>query len=204
MNRICFLDLETTGLDPDRHEVWEIGVIVRDRDGDHDHLWRIEPDLAKADPNGLRIGRYYERTTGLRHSGEDAWNVAPGVWNKSKEVGDVWSGPAAVAAKLARLLDGTHIVGAVPSFDAEFLKRFLPANGQAYTAHYHLHCVETMALGHLKALDVAVDFGTNSDSLSSLLGVDPAKYDRHTALGDARWVRDQYDAIMGVRADADA
>jgi hypothetical protein len=31
--------------------------------------------------------------------------------------------------------------------------------------------------------------------LSRALGVDPDAYDRHTALGDARWVRAQYDTI---------
>jgi len=26
---VCFVDTETTGLDPDRHEIWEVGLITR-------------------------------------------------------------------------------------------------------------------------------------------------------------------------------
>jgi hypothetical protein len=39
----------------------------------------------------------------------------------------------------------------------------------------------------------------NSNDLSRGLGIDPDAYERHTALGDARWVRDQYDAMMAAR-----
>jgi oligoribonuclease (3'-5' exoribonuclease) len=27
---VCFVDCETTGLDPDRHEIWEVGLITPD------------------------------------------------------------------------------------------------------------------------------------------------------------------------------
>ncbi|WP_267595513.1 hypothetical protein [Carbonactinospora thermoautotrophica] len=44
MTRLVFIDVETTGLEPDRHGVWEIGAIVRTEDGDHEYLWEVWPD----------------------------------------------------------------------------------------------------------------------------------------------------------------
>lgn len=234
MNRICFLDLETTGLDSDRHQIWEIGLIVREIKSpteagleipgpDEEYLWRIEPDLTLADPNGLRIGRYYERTDEMQRS------RMPGVRNLADlkpQQHQIWSDPHTVAAALARILDGSHIVGAVPSFDAEFLKRFLPAHGQAYTAHYHLIDVEALAVGFVHGVmrqtsdelarsalphDAVDEVPTlitnlpwNSNSLSSAVGINPEVYERHTALGDARWARDQFDAITGHRKAEEA
>ena len=37
----------------------------------------------------------------------------------------------------------------------------------------------------------------DSDEISRVVGVDPDDFDRHTALGDARWARAIYDAITG-------
>lgn len=218
MTKICFLDLETTGLDPDRHEIWEIGLILRvtadledGRTGwtDAEYLWRIQPMLPTADPTGLRIGRFYERTAGMVGYREtECANLAD---RDPSEVCLPWSDPVALAGHLARMLDGAHIVGAVPSFDAAFLSRWLPAHGQAFTAHYHLIDVEAMAVGWLEGqaaagraeVDESITSGItlpwNSNDLSKALGVDPDLYERHTALGDARWVRDQYDAITGAR-----
>ena len=64
-DRIVFVDIETTGLDPHRHDVWEIAAIVRDPGQlDVEHCWMIRPDLVASDPAALRISRYYQRTAG--------------------------------------------------------------------------------------------------------------------------------------------
>lgn len=196
--RIVFLDLETTGLDPDRHEPWEIGLIARGHyANDREFLWRVMPDLTKADPNSLRIGRYYERTAGHLAPTLTAANLA------SPDAKPKWSLPRAVAPILAGLLDGAHIVACNPSFDAAFLKRFLPEHGHAFTAHYHLIDVEALAVGYLNGdHDHVLNVGRpalpwDSDEISRAVGVDPEAFERHTALGDARWVRAQWDAITG-------
>lgn len=209
MTRICFLDLETTGLDPARHEPWEIGVIVRDdpaegASGDVEYLWRVEPDLTAADPNGLRVGRYYKRTAGMAGPKTPGASAAVNLAADGAEAR--WSSKAAVAADLAVLLDGAHIVGAVPSFDAAFLSRWLPRYGQAFTAHYHLIDVEALAVGYLHGTpDERPPFPHerlpwDSSALSRAVGVDPDQFDRHTALGDARWARALWDAVTGGRS----
>ncbi|MCZ2261387.1 hypothetical protein [Isoptericola sp. QY 916] len=48
---------------------------------------------------------------------------------------------------------------------------------------------------------VRADFGPpwDSDEISRALGVEPPVDERHTAMGDARWARAIYDAVMGTR-----
>lgn len=170
---IVFLDTETTGLDPERHELWDIAVI--DEDG---HEWNalIRPEHPEtADPTSLRMNGYY-----------DVFGSLGGV-KKGRDL----SNRRDIANILARLLAGKHIVGAVPSFDAAFLDRFLRNNGEVGTWHYHLIDVEVLIAGRLQ-LRPPYD----SDALSMAVGVDPAEYNRHSALGDARWVKAQYEAVM--------
>lgn len=188
---LAFVDVESTGLDPARNEVWEIGLILRDAEGEREFEWQLPVDLSRADSVALTIGRFYERRnprSSLRT-------------------------PSVLAGEFARLTHGTHLVGAVPSFDDAFLKRLLRANGACPGWHYHLIDVEALAAGWLEgrwalaqqypdtvqASDV-VHRGAppwNSNDLSRAVGVDPEDFDRHTALGDARWAKAIYDRVMG-------
>ena len=145
MPTVVGLDLETTGLEPERHEIWEIGAIVRDHRVDAwngEWRWLIRPNLRTADAGALRVGRFYERfpleigTARLMESplGGDAKRLLT---------------RDQVAADVAPLLDGAHLVGAVPAFDAAFLSKFLRAYGQAPTWHHHLIDVEALTVGYL-------------------------------------------------------
>ena len=58
---LAFIDTETTGLDPDRHSIWEVGLITPDGD---EHLWQFPVEEMSADPFALEIGRYWERRWG--------------------------------------------------------------------------------------------------------------------------------------------
>ena len=87
------------------------------------------------------------------------------------------------------------------------------ANGICPSWHYHLIDVEALAVGYLAGrgwpLDHWGDPGGEtarmfdprnlpwkSDDLSAALGIRITDDDRHTALGDARWARAIYDAVM--------
>lgn len=192
MTRLIFLDTETTGLDPDRHEVWEVGYIVRDEDHrDVEAVWQIAPaHLERADPYALRIGRFWERR---------AKPEPPGIESFAAQ---------GRAERFAALIDGATIVGAVPDFDVRFLTKWLALYRLPWTAHYHLCDVENLAVGFLAGEIARAHTVTmyradlivppwSSEALSSALGVKIRDEDRHTALGDARWARDLYDAVMG-------
>jgi DNA polymerase III epsilon subunit-like protein len=169
VSEVVFVDCETTGLDPDRHEIWEVALIYAETE----RSWFLPVDLRRADPNALRVGRYYDR----HPNGSDD--------------------PAAAAYQIARFLDGNHLVGAVPSFDAVFLQRFLNRHGEAATWHYHLIDVEALAVGWLYGHGDPMTgiLPWSSDLVSRGVGVDPDDFDRHTALGDARWAKAIYEAV---------
>jgi hypothetical protein len=68
--------------------------------------------------------------------------------------------------------------------------------------HYHLIDVEALAVGYLAGRGSADLFHPSalpwkSDDLSAALGITVRDEDRHTALGDAKWARAIYDAVMG-------
>lgn len=205
MTKLCFLDCETTSLDDQRGEVWEIGLIVRNPgQADAEHLWEIRPNLATTDPMSLKIARYYERRTlDIHKPGEAIELVSPRLCGADDP--PMFVDASYVARKLAEHLDGAHAVGAVPDFDYRFLRRFLRRYNECWTGHYPLIDVETLAVGYLQgiaaaAMDVpdrSVSLPWKSSDLYRAVGVDPDKYGAHTALGDTRLVRDVYDAITG-------
>lgn len=171
MTSLAFVDTETTGLDPDRNEVWEVGLILRDTEGiEVERVWQLPVDLGRAESIALKVGNFYERR-----------------WDYSE-----LTRPVDFAEEFGELTHGTHLVGAVPSFDDGFLKRLLRASRGCPGWHYHLVDVEALAAGRL-----AAEPPWDSNELSRLVGVDPELFDRHTALGDARWARAIYDAVMG-------
>jgi hypothetical protein len=199
MNKIVFLDTETTSLRPDRR-AWEIAVIVREPqtvthpDGpdttgtrDAEHRWLVDAedlDLGNADLMSLKIGRFYERHPQARMY---ASNRTAGVRRE-----------AVALAEVEQVTRGAHLVGAVPSFDAEVLSARMRAHGICPSWHYHLQDTETLIIGYLRGQGQPVpDLPWRSDDLSRLIGVEPPGEDsRHTALGDADWCRRIWDAVM--------
>jgi hypothetical protein len=211
--RLAFVDTECTGLSLD-DDIWEFAAIPRDRDGaestchmfiEHDprRCARL-PDPFLSDhrrrfPRDCAAGWYSHQD--VRSRGEAAATIAALM-------------PASVPMK-----DRPHIVGAVPSFDAERMALLLNRFGLEPGWHYHLIDVETLAVGYVHgverqaadtlngrslphdALDQLPGMLTalpwDSEALSRAVGVDPDDYDRHTALGDARWARDIYYAVTG-------
>lgn len=94
MNNLIFLDTETTGLEPEKHDVWEIAWAVNDGEIES----AIVPhSLVKADPKALSMNGYYKRI----HYVDQGINV------------DVL---------IREMLDGGTIVCANPTFDRMFLR----------------------------------------------------------------------------------
>lgn len=190
---VVFVDCETTGLDPDRHEIWEVacswfgknglrgaGSFAQTDDEDnrwHEATWQLPVNLALADPFSLKIGGFYDR----------------------------YEPPLAVLSDFARNFEritrGKHLAGAVVSFDEERLRKLLKANGACPGWHYHLIDVEILAVGYLWGIDrgdggAADQLPYNSNQLSTAVGVDPEQFERHTALGDVRWAKAIFEAVL--------
>jgi hypothetical protein len=174
--RYVFLDTETTSLNRYKRQIWDLAYIVRDPDNGHDDTEKqffFNVDLRDADPISLNIGRYYERHP------EPYFTY-----------GGLFAGEPDVLRDVADDLRGAILVGAVPSFDEETLARKLyKVLHLQPTWNYHLVDIETLIAGHLGLLPP-----WNYSTVIAAAGLPPvAEEDRHTAIGDARMVRDLWD-----------
>jgi DNA polymerase III epsilon subunit-like protein len=204
MTRICAIDTETTSLRHDRR-VWEVGIVARTDGKDAEHHWFIDTDdlaLGNADVMSLKIGRFFERHPQARIDREA--NFAD------------YEDESDVLAAVEAVTRGAHLVGAVVSFDADVLGQRMRASGICPSWHYHLVDVEALAAGFIAGEFKACQEVGNPDAdgptaeearsalppwdshaLSRAVGVDPDDFERHTALGDARWAMAIYDAVIG-------
>lgn len=205
MTPLAFVDTETTHLDAELGDAWEVAVILRDLDDnkptDTEYVWQIRPNLATADPESLKIGRYLERFA-VPVPAEAAWT--------GYEDGPILPMTrAAVVGALMNVLGGAVMVGSNPGFDDRFLRKLLGPGSAQW--HYRPVDIATLAAG--RKLGMAemvrrmrgkplpsdkVPFPFSSRDLSRWTGVEPPGGDvAHTALGDARWARDVFDAVTG-------
>jgi len=135
---------------------------------------------------------------------------------KPPALGDYYRDETAtwIAAQVASMLDGATIVANNPAFDRKFLEKFLSANGQILTASHRMIDIRTLMIGYIHGANDAaplentfrprvVDlvrewlYGDTDNPSWEIVGVTQDPATAHTALGDARLVREVYDAICG-------
>jgi hypothetical protein len=210
---LAFIDCETTGLHPADHEIWEVAVVLRGGPEGRDlRVWQLPVDAGRADPMSLDIGGWYERRwpiSDISSPHEQQAAVTGYDLRSSDHDGDPRRALLAVneihmhtwAVGMAYLLHGRHLVGACVSFDAERLARLLRRHGACPSWHYHLVDCEAFAAGSLASRSSSPSLFLppwRSEDLSRAVGVEPDKFDRHTALGDALWAEAMYDAAIGT------
>lgn len=173
MTTLCFIDTETTGLDPRIHQPYE--VCWWREDEDTPNTVRLPHTLDHADPRALEIGGYHEREV------EPGWSW-PDRWLNVDELG--------------MQLSGVTLVGANPSFDAAMLAPLL----RHQPWHYRFIDVSTGAMWLLgwdrprSLLDTAAALRDAGHAIP---------LPDHTAEGDVRTTRAVYDALrrLGHKGD---
>lgn len=198
MRVVAFLDGETTGLHPGRVP-WEIGLITRtpaadpyDLPVDIERHWFIHAaDLRwyERDDTALTIGRFWARHPHAGYLGNG------GYPSGAPDLPDVVRLGEAVAQFVTLTRHRPVLVGSNPAFDTQYLEREALALGLTPGWHYHPDDVPAMIRGWLRGRGRPVPDTWRSDDLCRAIGIDPARYARHTALGDCRMFRDAYDVI---------
>lgn len=185
MTRTIFFDTETTSLHRTKRRIWDVGYIIRDDHApDIEKQFFVSASLRNADPISLQIGGYYDRYP----------NPFPSFSSRAfAAVEDQIITEPEMCEIVARDFYNAYLVGAVPSFDEETLARAFHRYSYQITWKYHLIDIESLAAGALGMLPP-----WNFDNILLSYGLEYDERDRHTALGDARMVRDLFDKVMAA------
>jgi DNA polymerase-3 subunit epsilon len=174
---LAFIDIETTGLDRDTHEIIELGaVIARMKDGEFvvtDELnLKIQPkNLEKAEPQALRINGYNEAD----------WLFAVSLEDAMKE--------------LAKKADGAVFVAHNVTFDYGFIESAFKKTNIENKMHYHKIDTISLAFGILHSND---DLGKLSlKALCEKYGIENKK--AHSAFADAYATYEVFKKLMNLK-----
>lgn len=201
-----FLDTEAVTLACAPMVIWEVGLIRRstgipeDRSGDMEYRFQLRPNMGIANGDSLRISGFHERFVVPDDYEAVVWR--PGHEQKVLRRYDALT-------EIAYLLEGAHVYGIVPSFDFQRLAFDLSLANIQPGWHYQLHDVQDIAAGFVagrrhfqeapldrEALRDGEQPPYDDEHLPLCAGFHPQDETTvHTALGDARYVRDLYDWI---------
>lgn len=173
LEQIVFIDTETTGLDPERHEVWEFAAVWREMGEWRERVMQRAVPLGLADPMALKINKYHDR------------------FDRAEALSD-----PTFLSNVERITRGKHLAGAVVSFDERRLGDLLIDHNFCPMWHYHLIDVEALAIGYLAGEGSVIPVPWKSDMLTEELELEVPDEDKHTALGDAKWARDIYMRVI--------
>lgn len=168
-----FFDTETTGTDPARHQIWEIGAVKRmGNEIDYFETQILTPDLSGADKKALEICRFYDR------------------YDRSRAV--------SLEEALIDLIDfskDTVLFGLNVSFDITFLQMNAEREDLLFSPawHYSPVDVKSYASGAL-----GLKGSVASHKLADMLGVRIDERRRHSALGDAELTLEIYDKASAL------
>lgn len=162
MRPLAFIDLETTGLDPSRHEIIEVGVI-RVHGGSLEPLMeaevRVRPErIETADPDALRLNGW----------SEDGWKDALPL--------------SEALVRIAEPIEGALLAGHNVSFDRAFLDTAWRSTGVTPPEMDH-HVLDTATLAW-PLLACGLIPSVSLKDVCPALGVD--RGEAHRALADAR------------------
>lgn len=181
-HRLAFIDLETTGLLPSKHEIIEIGAIIADQTLDANGKIKLEvveefevkvkpTHIENADPEGLAINGYKE---------ED-WNEAI-VLKTALEI-------------LAQKVIGATMVGHNVSFDYAFLENAFESEGIKNTMHYRK--LDTISIAFAMLYTERDVEKLSLRALCEYFNVENIK--AHSALSDVRATMEVYKKLLDIK-----
>lgn len=179
-HNLAFVDVETTGLNPGKHELIELGlVLVRQvpKEGKGPDLeiieeidWKIIPTrLEDADPQSLVINGY-----------------TPEKWLFAFDLKKVME-------QFAEKTRGASMVAHNVPFDLGFLEKAFEKSGVSNTMHYHR--IDTISLALAKLYDVPEVEKFSLRALCEHFGIENKT--AHTALSDARATFELFKKLLG-------
>ncbi len=175
---LCFIDTETTGLDPRRHELLELGLVrvrqtwkagtVPSFEVIDEWSTKIRPEnIQTADPASLRVNGY--TVTG---------------WNNAMEVGEALE-------QFTRRTEGAIMVAHNVAFDAGFIETYLAVHSLPNKMHYHR--LDTVSMAYAKLHDTDVTRYSLAE-LCKHFGIENTR--AHSALADARACFELFKKLM--------
>lgn len=176
---LAFLDTETTGLNPEKHEVIEVGVVLvrqTSRPGRGPSVEVIEEIDLKIKPE--RIEDAEEEALRINGYNDADWMFAPELK------------PA--MQMLAKKLEGAVMVSHNISFDAPFMEKTFERAGVENTMKRYK--LDTLSIAFARFYNRDGDIKYSLGYLCDLFGV--KNENAHTALADARALYQVYKKMM--------
>lgn len=170
-HKLAFIDLETTGLDPFRHEIIEIGIVITMQETDEsgrrhlrnisEHNIQLKPThIETADPKSLEVTNYYGRD-----------------WSAAVE-------QSTGLTQALHILDGAVFIAQNVGFDWAFLQKAGNDHGINFDAHVHYHKLDLASMVFGKLYHEPKLFKYSLREMTEYFGV--TNENAHTALADAR------------------
>lgn len=194
MKRIVFLDIETSGLDPNYHEPIEVGMVTDDPDAGYMEVeFSLAFDASRASPEALEINGFGQRQLAPLQSDRDAgailmrwfgWDEIP-----DEEATDA-EGPGADTVHVWIKQNPVILVANHVAFDASFLAAWMRRQNLPVPWGKHAWDLPSLMAGRL-GLAPPVSTG----DIIRHFKVEPMRRGDqkfHSALEDARWNREVY------------
>jgi hypothetical protein len=202
MSKIVSVDVETTGLIPGHHEVWEVGIVPVDSGREHMHYQFQPTKIENAESTALQVGGFYENFEWIGDPRFARDMLVEGVIVEEDEdtgaKSEKPSGQKAVTGageacwKIAKELEGATIMGLNPHFDSDHLEVLLNGYGHAKTWGHRFLDLGSYAAGAWGAKNVLS--GRAVADRMEAHGIVNAGL--HNAYADAKWNVDAYNAIL--------
>jgi DNA polymerase III subunit alpha, Gram-positive type len=175
--RLAFVDLETTGVNPFKHEIIEIGCLIAKQNDagqwvvTEEFEFKVKPEhIETAEVEALRINRYDESEWMFAHTQEEALKT------------------------LSQKCDGCVMVGQNVSFDYGFLASKFGKYG--ITDPFFYAKLDTISLAYMRFRKDAEMTSFTLRELCERLGIKNEK--THTALADIRATFEVFKKLMVI------